>query len=68
MLCAQGIRRAGLKCNNGDVIHINRDSEPNKFQISVTDAEGNAVTPDVEDTGFFDVDEEDDEDDEDKTV
>lgn len=54
MLCAQGIRRAGLKCERGDVIHIKRDSEPNKYHISVEDADGNPTFPNVEDTGFFD--------------
>lgn len=61
MLCAQGIKKAGLKCKRGDVIHVKRDSEPNKFHISVTDAEGNAVLPDIdENTGFFDEDDDDD--------
>jgi hypothetical protein len=47
-----------LKCKRGDVIRVKRDSEPKKFHISVTDAEGKEYSPEVEDTGFFDDDDE----------
>jgi len=61
MWCAQGIKKAGLKCKRGDIIHVKRDSEPNKFHISVCDADGNAVLRDSEEeTGFFDADDDDD--------
>jgi hypothetical protein len=58
MLCSNSLTRAGLKCKREDVTGIKRDSEPNKFHISVTDAEGNEYSPEVEDTGFFDDDDE----------
>jgi hypothetical protein len=60
MLCAKGIKKAGLVCKRGDVIHVKRDSEtdPNKFHISVTNADGIPVLRDIdENTGFFDADE-----------
>jgi hypothetical protein len=59
MWCAQGIKKAGLKCKRGDVIHVKRDSETdaNKFHISVTDANGIPVLRDIDETtGFFDPD------------
>lgn len=62
MLCAKGVKKAGLACKRGDVIHIKRDPEPNKFHISVTDAQGTPVLRDIdENTGFFDEDDDDDE-------
>jgi hypothetical protein len=57
MLCSDPLTRAGLKCKRGDVIRVKRDSEPNKYHISVTDAEGKEYSPEVEDMGFFDEDE-----------
>ena len=59
-MCAQGIKKTGLVCKRGDVIHVKRDSEtdPNKFHISVTDANGIPVLRDIdENTGFFNADE-----------
>jgi hypothetical protein len=54
--CALGVRRVGLKCKRGDFVHIKKGSEPNKYHISVTDAEGSATLPDVDDTDSFDTD------------
>jgi uncharacterized membrane protein len=57
MLCAKGVKKADLACKRGDVIHVKRDAEPNKFHISVTDANGIPVLRDIdENTGFFDAD------------
>jgi len=59
-LCAKGIKKAGLACKRGDVIHVKRDSEPNKFHISVTNANGIPVLREIdENTGFFDADDDD---------
>ena len=45
----------------GDVIHIKRDREPNKFHISVTDANGTPVPRDIDETmGFLYTDDDDD--------
>lgn len=60
MLCAKGDKKAGLACKRGDVIHVKRDSEPNKFHISVTDSRGIPVLRDIdENTGFFDAHDDD---------
>ena len=60
MLCAKGIKKSGLACKRGDVIHVKRDSEPNKFHISVTNANGIPVLREIdENTGFFDADDDD---------
>lgn len=60
MLCAKGVKKAGLACKRGDIIHVKRVSEPNKFHISVTDAHGIPVLRDIdENTGFFDTDDDD---------
>ncbi|GAB7324258.1 hypothetical protein MBLNU13_g07608t1 [Cladosporium sp. NU13] len=60
MLCAKGVKKAGLACKRGDVIHIKRDPEPNKFHISVTDASGIPVLREIdENTGFFDAEDDD---------
>ena len=59
-MCAKGIKKAGLACKRGDVIHVKRDSEPNKFHISVTNANGIPVLREIdENTGFFDADDDD---------
>lgn len=58
MLCAKGVKKAGLACKRGDIIHVKRDPEPNKFHISITDSRGIPVLRDIdENTGFFDADE-----------
>jgi hypothetical protein len=60
MLCAKGVKKAGLACKRGDIVHVKRDSERNKFRISVTDARGIPVLRDIdENTGFFDADDDD---------
>ena len=59
-MCAKGVKKAGLACKRGDVIHVKRDSEPNKFHISVTDANGIPVLRDIDEkTGLFDADDDD---------
>ena len=59
-MCAKGVKKAGLACKRGDIIHIKRDPEPNKFHIKVTDASGIPVLRNIdENTGFFDADDED---------
>ena len=59
-MCAKGVKKASLACKRGDIIHIKRDPEPNKFHIKVTDARGIPVLRNIdENTGFFDADDED---------
>ena len=60
MLCAKSVKKAGLACKRGDVIRIKRDPEPNKFHISVADANGTLVLRDIDETmGFLHTDDDD---------